>query len=179
MESVQNAAKASGKGAAGHLTLLPECSKSLRRRRREAFEARLLPPECSKMVNATFSRARSPCRWLGSADITSLIYLIIYIYIVHTYTHTHIYIYINHQRFTSVSDPNYFPSVHPECSTDYCVIIDFPFDDLQFQLVISSSKKTYQKIQNPPRSWETSHTVWECPTARLILMAPKPWQLRH
>jgi hypothetical protein len=76
-------------------------------------------------------------------------YISYFIYIYCTYIHTHIYIYINHQRFTSVSDPNYFPSVHPECSTDYCVIIDFPFDDLQFQLVISSSKKNLPKNPKP------------------------------
>ena len=63
----QNAAKACGKGAARDLeagyclTLLsgatrkalgkrPECRKSLRRRRREAVEARLLPPECSNSL---------------------------------------------------------------------------------------------------------------------------------
>ena len=66
----QNAATACGKGAARHLkpgyclTLLsegtrgtrkalgkrPECCKSLRRRRREAVEARLLPPECSNSL---------------------------------------------------------------------------------------------------------------------------------
>ena len=57
----QNAATACGKGAARDLeagyclTLLseekrPECCKSLGRRRREAFEARLLPPECSKSL---------------------------------------------------------------------------------------------------------------------------------
>ena len=63
----QNAATARGKGAARDLeagkclTLLseatrkalgkrPECCKSLRRRRREAVEARLLPPECSNSL---------------------------------------------------------------------------------------------------------------------------------
>ena len=88
LESAQNAAKASGEGAARQLkpgycpenaatacgkgaardleggyclTLLseatrkilgkrPDCRKSLRRRRREAVEARLLPPECSKSL---------------------------------------------------------------------------------------------------------------------------------
>ena len=88
LESAQNAAKASGEGAARQLkpgycpenaatacgkgaardleggyclTLLseatrkvlgkrPDCSKSLRRRRRGAFEARLLPPECSNRL---------------------------------------------------------------------------------------------------------------------------------
>ena len=63
----QNAATACGKGAARDLeagyclTLLseatrkalgkrPDCRKSLRRRRRGAFEARLLPPECSNSL---------------------------------------------------------------------------------------------------------------------------------
>ena len=63
----QNAATACGKGAARHLeagkclTLLseatrkapgkrPECCKSLLRRRCGAFEARLLPPECSNSL---------------------------------------------------------------------------------------------------------------------------------
>ena len=55
--------------------------------RREAFNGSLLPNvafwnQKKRCREATFSRARSPCRWLGSADI--YIYIcIIYIYILH------------------------------------------------------------------------------------------------